>query len=42
MTRLSNRKPLAESRINDMVIEALSASILVLAGIISVVQFAYY
>ncbi|HEX4159358.1 MAG TPA: hypothetical protein VHY79_12865 [Rhizomicrobium sp.] len=42
MTPVSNRVPLPESRVNDAVIGALQASILVLAGIISLVQFAYY
>jgi hypothetical protein len=42
MTPNSNRVPLPESRVSDAVIGALQASILVLAGIISLVQFAYY
>lgn len=42
MTHISNRLPLPESRVNDAVIGVLSTSILVLAGIISLAQFAYY
>jgi hypothetical protein len=41
MTHISNRITLPESRVNDAVISALSASILVLAGIVSLAQFAY-
>jgi hypothetical protein len=42
MTHVLNRLPLPDSRVNDLIIDVLSTSILVLAGIISVVQFAYY
>jgi hypothetical protein len=42
MTHVSNRIPLPESRVNEAVVNALSVSILVLAGIVSIVQFAYY
>ena len=42
MQNFSTRSPLPESRVNDAVIGALQASILVLAGIISLAQFAYY
>jgi hypothetical protein len=42
MTHISNRMSLPESRVNDAVISVLSNSILVLAGIVSLVQFAYY
>jgi hypothetical protein len=38
----ANRVPLSASSVNDLVIDVFSTSILVLAGIISVVQFAYY
>ncbi len=41
MTHISNRLP-PESRVNDAVIGVFSTSILVLAGIISLAQFAYY
>ena len=40
MTHISNRMQLPESRLNDAVIGALQVSILVLAGIISLAQFA--
>ncbi|HEX3666529.1 MAG TPA: hypothetical protein VHU23_14990 [Rhizomicrobium sp.] len=41
MNYISNRLPLPESRVNDAVISVLSTSILVLAGIVSLAQFAY-
>ena len=34
--------PPAASRVNEVVVEVLSTSVLVLAGIITFAQFAYY
>ena len=42
MTHISNRMTVPESRVNDAVISVLSTSVLVLAGIISLAQFAFY
>ena len=42
MTYVPYRMPHPHSRVNDIVVGVLSASILVLAGIITFAQFAYY
>jgi hypothetical protein len=43
-TMLHNPTPLppASSRVNEVVVEVLSTTVLVLAGIITFAQFAYY
>ncbi len=41
MTYISNHSPLPVSRVSDAVIGVLSTSMFVLAGIISLAQFAY-
>jgi len=42
MTRVSNQAMQSHSRVNEIVADVLSASVLVLAGIIALAQFAYY
>ncbi|MGH6888504.1 MAG: hypothetical protein ACREHF_04805 [Rhizomicrobium sp.] len=42
MTDVPYRMPQAGHRINEFVVGALFASVLVLAGIVSIAQFAYY
>lgn len=42
MTHVSNQAMQSHSRVNDIVADVLSASVLVLAGIIALAQFAYY
>lgn len=42
MTRVFYRMPQSDSPVNDFVVGMFSASVLVLAGIISIAQFAYY
>ncbi|HEY3637328.1 MAG TPA: hypothetical protein VGK90_04185 [Rhizomicrobium sp.] len=42
MTQDFNRIPQLESSLNEKIVGAFQASILVLAGIISLAQFAYY
>ena len=42
MSHIPYRMPLAESRVNDIIVAIFSTSILVLAGIITIAQFAYY
>jgi hypothetical protein len=41
MRHISNRLPPTDTRVSDTVISVLSTSILVLAGIVSLAQFAY-
>ncbi|HEX3429925.1 MAG TPA: hypothetical protein VHT03_03485 [Rhizomicrobium sp.] len=42
MTQPSSKTRQLHSRVNEIVIEVLSTSVLVLAGIVAVAQFAYY
>lgn len=42
MTQMLNQTPQPGSLVNDIVVGVLSTSVLVLAGIISIAQFAYY
>jgi hypothetical protein len=42
MSYVPYRMPQMESRVNDFVVATLFASVLALAGIITVAQFAYY
>ena len=42
MTQISNEMRLAHSRLNEIVADVLSTTVLVLVGIIAVAQFAYY
>jgi hypothetical protein len=42
MSYVPNCMPHPGSRVNDIVVGVLSASILVLAGIVTLAQFAYY
>ena len=42
MTPMLTQMPQAGPSVNDIVVSVLSTSVLVLAGIISIAQFAYY
>jgi hypothetical protein len=42
MTYVSSQVSQSRSRVNDIVADVLSTTVLVLAGIIAVAQFAYY
>lgn len=42
MSNVFNRVPQSRSQVHDVVADVLSATVLVLAGIIMVAQFAYY
>jgi hypothetical protein len=42
MMHASRRQSYANPRVSEIVVEILSVAVLVLAGIISVAQFAYY
>ena len=42
MTQMFHQMPQPGPSVNDIVVSVLSTSILVLAGIISIAQFAYY
>jgi len=42
MTHVSSQVSQPRSRVNDIVADVLSTTVLVLAGIIAVAQFAYY
>jgi hypothetical protein len=42
MTHVSSQVSQSRSRVNDIVADVLSTTVLVLAGIIAVAQFAYY
>jgi len=42
MTQFPNQRPQVGSRVNDIVVDVLSASVLILAAMVSIAQFAYY
>ena len=42
MSHISNRVPQSRFQVNDVVADVLSTTVLVLAGIIALAQFAYY
>ncbi len=42
MTKMFEQSPQPEFRVHEIVVDVLSTTVLVLAGIISIVQFAYY
>jgi len=42
MSHISNRVPQSGFELNELVADVLSATVLVLVGIIAVAQFAYY
>ncbi|HEX4157450.1 MAG TPA: hypothetical protein VHY79_03175 [Rhizomicrobium sp.] len=42
MTPISDQLPQPGSRVNDIIVSVLCVSVLVLVGIISITQFAYY
>ena len=42
MTQVYNERRQSHSRVNEIVAEVLATTVLVLAGIIAVAQFAYY
>jgi hypothetical protein len=42
MTLASSRISQSQSRVNEIIVDVLSTTVLVLAGIIAVAQFAYY
>lgn len=42
MTKISSRGRQSHSRVNEIVVDVLTTTVLVLAGIVAVAQFAYY